>query len=628
MNALITQEAACPSLFCATAQQSGGCGLEDFAQATRLPLGFLGQAGLTEGALNGRKIVRILCRDEAGLTGPTAFQVALTGAKRYCWQPYALPVLYGRDQLQLAWKQGRVALVRHVSDALVLRFLGIPALALLDADACLDTLSDPLSVLTALYLPVEVARTPAVGAWLVRSGLAQAARVFAFPGGDLSAAYAAAPQGFQAAFLAALEGTAPWEPLPAVQSAQAQREEQRGEQAQKKMSEAPEPQSALPLRSEEPLAHSERILDRFAEDLQRGGFAGDVRSAKAVFLSVVSRFLDLPVSVALKGPSAGGKSYLLKTVLAHFPQSEYHAVSSLSPKALAYMTQPLSHRMLVIAEQDGAQAKGVEYLLRTLLSEGRIVYEVPVNSGGVCATQQRVVEGPTGLLLTTTRLRLHPENETRMLSLEITDTPEQTRAIFRAQAAEAQGGETTAAQDYAEWHTLQEGLEQGDHTVVIPFADALAERMPAANAVRLRRDFPRLLQMIKAHALLHQASRERDAANRIIATIADYEVVYDLMAGPMAVEMETAVPDEIRATVEATRRLAEGGRPPALPALARELGLDKSSVSRRVSQAVALGYLRNLEPRKGLPARLLPGEALPNEEEALPRPEAVKMALR
>ena len=31
-------------------------------------------------------------------------------------------------------------------------------------------------------------------------------------------------------------------------------------------------------------------------------------------------------------------------------------------------------------------------------------------------------EGPTGLIVTTTALRLHPENETRMLSLTVTDT--------------------------------------------------------------------------------------------------------------------------------------------------------------------------------------------------------------
>ena len=45
-------------------------------------------------------------------------------------------------------------------------------------------------------------------------------------------------------------------------------------------------------------------------------------------------------------------------------------------------------------------------------------------------------EGPTGLIVTTTSLRLHPENETRMLSLTITDTRDQTAAVFRALAQE------------------------------------------------------------------------------------------------------------------------------------------------------------------------------------------------
>jgi hypothetical protein len=50
--------------------------------------------------------------------------------------------------------------------------------------------------------------------------------------------------------------------------------------------------------------------------------------------------------------------------------------------------------------------------------------------------QARLVvrEGPTGLILTTTRAGLHPENETRMLSLDIDDSPLQTKAILAAHA--------------------------------------------------------------------------------------------------------------------------------------------------------------------------------------------------
>ena len=35
-------------------------------------------------------------------------------------------------------------------------------------------------------------------------------------------------------------------------------------------------------------------------------------------------------------------------------------------------------------------------------------------------------EGPTGLLVTTTAISLHAENETRLISIPVDDTPEQT----------------------------------------------------------------------------------------------------------------------------------------------------------------------------------------------------------
>jgi hypothetical protein len=45
-------------------------------------------------------------------------------------------------------------------------------------------------------------------------------------------------------------------------------------------------------------------------------------------------------------------------------------------------------------------------------------------------------EGPTGVILTTTAVNLHPENETRMLSIPVTDTQDQTRQVLRALACE------------------------------------------------------------------------------------------------------------------------------------------------------------------------------------------------
>jgi hypothetical protein len=54
--------------------------------------------------------------------------------------------------------------------------------------------------------------------------------------------------------------------------------------------------------------------------------------------------------------------------------------------------------------------------------------------------------------------------------------------------------------------------------MVIPYAERLAELMHP-TAVRLRRDFKAVLTLIRAHALLHQATRCKDSAGQIVATL-------------------------------------------------------------------------------------------------------------
>jgi DNA-binding Lrp family transcriptional regulator len=63
----------------------------------------------------------------------------------------------------------------------------------------------------------------------------------------------------------------------------------------------------------------------------------------------------------------------------------------------------------------------------------------------------------------------------------------------------------------------------------------------------------------------------------------------------------------------------------SLADVAEKLGIDKSSASRRVKQAIKLGYLVNEEPIKGNPLRLYLGEPLPEEVQVLPRPEELQI---
>ena len=123
------------------------------------------------------------------------------------------------------------------------------------------------------------------------------------------------------------------------------------------------------------LAQEADILGRFAHELAADGLAGETRAVKLLYLVITSRLLDQPASAAVKGPSAGGKSFVTESVLRHFPPSACYVLSAMSEHALAYSTEPLSHRMLVIFEAAGMSGEFASYLIRSLLSEGRVRYE-------------------------------------------------------------------------------------------------------------------------------------------------------------------------------------------------------------------------------------------------------------
>jgi hypothetical protein len=161
-------------------------------------------------------------------------------------------------------------------------------------------------------------------------------------------------------------------------------------------------------------------------------------------------------------------------------------------------------------------------------------------------------------------------------------------------------------------------LEAGERRVTIPYAKILASMIPPL-AVRLRRDFSTVLNLIRAHALLHRATRQRDNEGRIIAEIKDYRSVRTLVGDLISEGVEASVPESIRQTVAGVEKLLhEAGGEVSVTQLASELRLGKSAVSRRVQAALDRGFLNNLETGRGLPFRLVLGDPLPTDVDVLP----------
>jgi hypothetical protein len=176
--------------------------------------------------------------------------------------------------------------------------------------------------------------------------------------------------------------------------------------------------------------------------------------------------------------------------------------------------------------------------------------------------------------------------------------------------------------------------------------------------------------------VLHQATRKRDKQGCIVAELEDYRVARELLNGLISYEVERSVPESIRATVRAVQMLtftlsplqpiaeADRGLHGALlklhrsatleilahelnlpltdaarkveaavkagliqwgigtgtttvAAVARLLGIDKSSAHRRVASAIERGYLANDESLRERPAKLRIGEPLPDPNAGL-----------
>jgi hypothetical protein len=579
----------------ATAQPPG-LTLDHYATAKALPVDFLKECGLSDIVARGRRAMRIPYFGPNGEESAVRFRIALDG-DRFRWKSGSKPCLYGINRLAEARAAGHVTLVEGESDVHTLWYHGIPAVGLPgaanwreDRDAkCFDGIDTIFTVIESDNGGQSVRK------WLARSSICARARLLLLPEKDPSAMYVADRTGFKQAWQAALAGAVPWTAMEAEERAKERTEA--WEQCNK-------------------LARAKDILGEFDDALTAIGLVDERRIAKLAYLALTSRLLDRPVSIAVKGPSSGGKSFTVESVLRFFPDEAFYALTAMSDRALAYSTEPLKHRHLVIYEVAGMNSDFPNYLIRSLLSEGHLRYETVEKTADGLISRFIEREGPTGLIVTTTSLRLHPENETRMLSLTVSDTQEQTAAVFRALAS---GGTHDA--DLSQWLALQTWLARSPCEVVIPYAAALAEMVPPL-AIRLRRDFKTVLNLIRAHAVLHQANRRKDADGKIVADIADYAAVHELVADLVAEGADATIKPEVRETVNVVAALIEGGKAEVMQAdIKKALKLDKSAVSRRVAAAVDAGVLHNLEDRKGRPARLVLGDPLPEEIELLPTPE-------
>jgi hypothetical protein len=339
------------------ARSDHGCTLKEYSEEKRLPIDYLRSLGLKEVTYLDKSAVRIPYPDDEGQEVAVRFRVSLDGPEKFRWRSGNQPLPYGLRLLSEARAAGFVVLVEGESDCHTLWFYEIPALGIPGASNWRDGWATYLDGIETIYAVIE----PDQGGDALREKLTDCEVIRDRPNllelgehKDPSALHLADPEGFRERFEAALEDAKPWIELEKAAAEAASREA---------------------WETGRELAQEPDILGRFAAELARSGVAGEEKIAKLLYLAVTSRLLIRPVSIALKGPSSGGKSYVVERVLSFVPESAYYALTAMSERTLAYSEEPIKHRFLVIYEAAGMSGEFATYLMRSLLSEGRVRYE-------------------------------------------------------------------------------------------------------------------------------------------------------------------------------------------------------------------------------------------------------------
>jgi DNA primase len=327
---------------------------------------------------------------------------------------------------------------------------------------------------------------------------------------------------------------------------------------------------------------------------------GEEPNALVAYLAGTSRQTRAAARRHRAVASAAGKTTLMDSVLAFFPEEERIKYSAMTGQSLYYLGETnLKHKILAIVEEAGAEK--ASYALKLLQSEGELTIASTGKDPqtGRMETQEYHVEGPVMIIFTTTAIDLDEELQNRCLTLAVDDSPAQTARIHALQRERRTLAGLLAREERREVLTLLQNAQRllRPLAVVNPYAEKLT--FPAERT-RARRDHEKYLTLIDAIALLHQHQRpvrSRAVGGRvleyILATREDIALANALAAGVFGRTLDE-LPPQTRALLGHVRALA-AGKKKAGTFTRREVreacGWSLTQVSVHLERLVALEYL-------------------------------------
>jgi len=289
-------------------------------------------------------------------------------------------------------------------------------------------------------------------------------------------------------------------------------------------------------------------FDELAEIL--GSTIREDKAAKLILFcaGLLTFTLEDQINILMSGESSGGKSYITLEVAAYFPDNIKLIISRASPTAFFHdvgtwdkeakvLIVDLRQKLLILLDQPHYM---LLEMLRSLLSHDRreLLHKITDKSKrGQLRTKNVVILGYPTVIFCAARFTLDEQERTRLFILSPETSQEKIEESLRL--AIARIGDRQAFNQWINSHPRRRWLQRRVAEiqraliwdVVIENQEKIYDRFRSSHprlAPRHQRDLPRILSLIKAHALLNFCHRERRGDRFIVATREDEEAGFHL----------------------------------------------------------------------------------------------------
>jgi hypothetical protein len=311
-------------------------------------------------------------------------------------------------------------------------------------------------------------------------------------------------------------------------------------------------------------------LDEIAEIL-----GSTIRQDKAtkliLFCAMLLTFTEEDqINILLSSESAGGKSYNALEVVAYFPSNIVLLIATASPTAFFHdagkwdkeanvLKVDLRQKIIIFLDQPHYT---LMEKLRSLLSHDRreLLYKITDKSKrGALQTKNVILEGFPTVVFCAARFSLDEQERTRVFILSPETSQVKIEESIRLSIARV--GNREAFKEWIDSNPRRMWLKSRIASikaaciedVIIENQENIYNRFRDSHpclAPRHQRDLPRILSLIKAHALLNHRHRERRGQNSIIATKEDEDAGFHLYS-LIAESNELGIPPQVYEIYEA-----------------------------------------------------------------------------